>query len=100
MTVPQQRCGGRTGRRGPRPRAGGFARVEMLVPAFDDPTHPESWIFGWAHVLADMDPERHGRSSNDLFADGHVASIPAATLRRRLESGENFAVIPESSNPA
>ncbi len=72
----------------------------MLVPAFDDPTHPESWIFGWAHVLADMDPERHGRSSNDLFADGHVASIPAATLRRRLESGENFAVIPESSNPA
>jgi len=65
------------------------------VPAFDDHTHPDTWIFGWAHVLADIDPERHGRSSNYLFADGHVAAIPAAMLRRRLESGENFAVIPE-----
>ncbi|MBL9174626.1 MAG: type II secretion system protein, partial [Verrucomicrobiales bacterium] len=23
------------------------------VPAFDDHTHPDTWIFGWAHVLAD-----------------------------------------------
>lgn len=65
------------------------------VPAFDDHTHPDTWIFGWAHVLADIDPERHGRSSNYLFSDGHVAPIPATALRRRLESGENFAVIPE-----
>jgi len=65
------------------------------VPAFDDHTHPDTWVFGWAHVLADMDPERHGRSSNYLFADGHVAAIPSVVLRRRLESGENFAVIPE-----
>ncbi|HRI12675.1 MAG TPA: DUF1559 domain-containing protein [Verrucomicrobiota bacterium] len=65
------------------------------VPAFDDHTHPDTWVFGWAHVLADIDPERHGRSSNYLFADGHVAPIPSATLRRRLESGDNFAKIPE-----
>ena len=65
------------------------------VPAFDDHTHPDTWIFGWAHVLADIDPERHGRSSNYLFADGHVAPIPASTLRSRLEAGDNFAVIPE-----
>ncbi|MBN8248070.1 MAG: DUF1559 domain-containing protein [Verrucomicrobia bacterium] len=65
------------------------------VPAFDDHTHPDTWVFGWAHVLADIDPERHGRSSNYLFADGHVAAVPSAALRRRLESGENFAVIPE-----
>lgn len=65
------------------------------VPAFDDHTHPDTWIFGWAHVLADIDPERHGRSSNYLFADGHVAPIAASTLRSRLEAGDNFAVIPE-----
>lgn len=65
------------------------------VPAFDDHTHPDTWIFGWAHVLADMDPERHGRSSNYLFADGHVTAIPSALLRHRLEAGDNFAVIPE-----
>lgn len=65
------------------------------VPAFDDHTHPDTWVFGWAHVLADIDPERHGRASNYLFADGHVAAVPSSVLRRRLESGENFAVIPE-----
>lgn len=65
------------------------------VPAFDDHTHPDTWIFGWAHVVADIDPERHGRSSNYLFADGHVAPIPSVVLRKRLEAGENFAVIPE-----
>lgn len=65
------------------------------VPAFDDHTHPDTWIFGWAHVLADIDPERHGRASNSLFADGHVAPVQSKALRQRLESGENFAVIPE-----
>lgn len=71
------------------------ATDSMPVPAVDDHTHPDTWILGWAHVLADIDPERHGHSSNYLFADGHVAAIPSAVLRRRLESGENFAVIPE-----
>ena len=72
-----------------------LAMDRVPVPAFDDHTHPDTWIFGWAHVLADIDPERHGRMSNYLFADGHVAPIPATTLRRRLEAGDNFAVIPE-----
>jgi prepilin-type processing-associated H-X9-DG protein/prepilin-type N-terminal cleavage/methylation domain-containing protein len=65
------------------------------VPAFDDHTHPDTWIFGWAHVLADIDPYRHGRSANYLFADGHVAAVPAVVLRERLERGENFAALPE-----
>jgi prepilin-type processing-associated H-X9-DG protein len=65
------------------------------VPAFDDHTHPDTWVFGWAHVLADIDPHRHGRSANYLFADGHVTAIPADVLRRRLEAGENFAAIPQ-----
>jgi prepilin-type processing-associated H-X9-DG protein len=46
-------------------------------------------------VLADIDPYRHGKAANYLHADGHVAAIPAETLRRRLEAGENFAAIPE-----
>lgn len=65
------------------------------VPAFDDHTHPDTWVFGWAHVLADIDPHRHGRSANYLFADGHVSPVAAAVLRQRLEAGENFAAIPE-----
>lgn len=65
------------------------------VPAFDDHTHPDTWILGWPHVLADIDPYRHGRGANYLFADFHVASIPAETLRRRIEAGDNFAAIPE-----
>lgn len=71
----------------------GFDRLP--VPAFDDHTHPDTWIFGWAHVLADIDPYRHGQHANYLHADGHVAAIPAEGLRRRLEAGENFAAIPE-----
>ncbi len=65
------------------------------VPAFDDHTHPDTWVFGWAHVLADIDPYRHGRAANYLHADGHVAAIAGDALRRRLEAGENFAAIPE-----
>lgn len=65
------------------------------VPAFDDHTHPDTWIFGWPHVLADIDPYRHGKSANYLFADGHVAAVAAESLRRRIESGDNFAAIQE-----
>lgn len=65
------------------------------VPAFDDHTHPDTWIFGWAHVLADIDPYRHGKNANYLFADGHVTAVAAETLRRRIEARDNFAAIPE-----
>jgi len=61
----------------------------------DDHTHPSTWDFGWAHVLADLDPHRHGRSANSLFADGHVQSVLAETLRRRIEAGDNFSRIDE-----
>lgn len=61
----------------------------------DDHTHPSTWDFGWAHVLADIDPQRHGRSANYLFADGHVQSVPAETLRRRIDAGDNFSRIVE-----
>lgn len=59
----------------------------------DDHTHPGTWDSGWAHVLADIDPQRHGPSANSLFADGHVQSVLAETLRRRIEAGDNFSRI-------
>jgi prepilin-type N-terminal cleavage/methylation domain-containing protein/prepilin-type processing-associated H-X9-DG protein len=63
-------------------------------PVFDDHTHPDTWLLGWGHVLADIDPHRHGPGANYLFADWHVRSIPAARLRSRIENGDNFALIP------
>jgi prepilin-type processing-associated H-X9-DG protein len=44
--------------------------------------------------VADIDPSRHGRGANYLFADGHVEMIPASVLRTRVENGENPAVPP------
>lgn len=57
-------------------------------------THPDTWSFGWPNVLADIDPHRHGRGANYLFADGHVERIPATVLRSRIERGDNFAIPP------
>ncbi len=61
---------------------------------FDDHTHPDTWLFGWGHVTADIDPYRHGKTANYLFGDWHVATIPGDRLRSRIEAGENFALIP------
>lgn len=61
----------------------------------DARTRPDTWALGWPHVLSDIDPHRHGRGANYLFADGHVESIPATVLRARIERGDNFAVPPQ-----
>ncbi len=59
----------------------------------DDHTHPVTWGFGWQHVLADIDPTRHGRFSDYLYADGHAAATGAAELQRRIDQGDNFSLI-------
>lgn len=64
-------------------------------PIHDDRTHPDTWGLGWPHVLADIDPYRHGQAANYLYADGHGSLIPAAALKKRIDEGDNFAVIPE-----
>ncbi len=66
----------------------------VRAPMFDDHTHPDTWLLGWGHVLADIDPYRHGRGATCLFADWHVATTPAVTLRTRIQAGDNFARIP------
>src|SRR5690606_37518576 len=58
------------------------AGVNGNSPAFDDHTHPDTCLLSWGHVLADIDPYRHGRAANYLFADWHVSSVPAVTLQR------------------
>ena len=62
--------------------------------AGEDRVNPETWLLGWEHVLADIDPTRHGRGANYLFGDGHVQNRPANELRRRIERGDNFALPP------
>jgi prepilin-type N-terminal cleavage/methylation domain-containing protein/prepilin-type processing-associated H-X9-DG protein len=70
----------------------------------NDHTHSRNWFKGWAAVLDDIQPDRHGTkknadqtagSANYLFADGHVTSIPAARLKRRIDNGENIARPPQ-----
>ena len=58
----------------------------------DERTHPDTWFRGWSNVVADIDPWRHGAAANYLFADGHVETIPAIRLKKRLEQGDHFAV--------
>jgi hypothetical protein len=72
---------------------------------FTDHTHSRTWPKGWNDVLNDMAPDRHrtGKgndqhttgSDNYLYADGHVAAIPAAVLKRRFDNGENIAKPPD-----
>jgi prepilin-type processing-associated H-X9-DG protein len=65
------------------------------VNVMNDHTHSRQWHLGWSAVTADIQPDRHGRSANYLFADGHVESIAAAKLKARLAAGDNFAKPPQ-----
>jgi prepilin-type N-terminal cleavage/methylation domain-containing protein/prepilin-type processing-associated H-X9-DG protein len=56
-----------------------------------DHTHSGRWTNGWNSVLADIQPDRHAGAANYLFADGHVQSLKAAPLKKRIEAGDNFA---------
>lgn len=78
---------------GTRLSEGGLADGER--PIYDDHTHPDTWTLGWPHVLADIDPYRHGAGAVNLFADGRAAWVPAEALKKRIENGDNFAVIPQ-----
>jgi prepilin-type processing-associated H-X9-DG protein len=71
-----------------------FEASQLSQRIGDLQTHPDAWFFGWDRVLADIDPYRHGRCANYLYADAHVELIPAQTLQRRIEAGDNFAVPP------
>jgi len=77
------------------------------VPAviFTDHTHSRNWPLGWDVLLNDVAPDRHkygtsapdhtSGSDNYLYADGHVGIIPAKTLKKLFDSGEDVARPPE-----
>jgi len=56
-----------------------------------DHTHSRNWLNGWNSVLTDIQPDRHGATANYLFADWHVTALKPLPLRKRIESGDNFA---------
>lgn len=64
------------------------------VNTFNDHTHSRTWHRGWEHVLADIQPDRHGRSANYLYADGHVEALAAQRLKALIEASNNFAIPP------
>lgn len=76
---------------------------------YNEHCHPNSWFselnvergWVWFTLLEQIQPDRHfsGRSethehgfSNYLFADGHVESISALTIKGWADSGYNFAL--------
>jgi len=74
------------------------------VSTGQDHTHSRNWINGWNTVLVDIQPDRHRSGSaatnhssggaNYLFADPHAALLQAAPLKKRIDSGDNFAQPP------
>ena len=72
----------------------------------DDHTHAANWGGNWQAVINDIAPNRHRAGGDDptrtngtanyLYADGHVESIHASEIKRRIESGENIALPPEA----
>lgn len=65
------------------------------VSVMNDHTHSRNWLLGWSAVQADIQPDRHGRGANYLFADSHVEFLNAALLKKRIEAGDNFAKPPQ-----
>ena len=49
----------------------------------------------WAWMLQEIQPNRHVDSANYLYADGHVDTIPEATVyqwvQQDIKNGTNFA---------
>jgi prepilin-type processing-associated H-X9-DG protein/prepilin-type N-terminal cleavage/methylation domain-containing protein len=73
-----------------------------------DHAHCAQWNT-WGALNDDIAPDRHrtgSRStnrlrgtSNYLYADGHVATIPATEMKRLIDSGTNPAAVPLSPPP-
>jgi prepilin-type N-terminal cleavage/methylation domain-containing protein len=83
-----------------------FERSDKHPPTlFFDHTHSTGWTNGWGAVLDDIQPDRHRTGSprtdhasgvaNYLFADDHVESLQAASLKKKIEDGINFAEPPK-----
>jgi prepilin-type processing-associated H-X9-DG protein len=83
----------------------------LSLSVYSDHTHSRNWFKArpetaaekearWTRITNDIQVDRFGGEkfgshlaglSNYLFADGHVEAIPAATLRQRSDTLDNFA---------
>lgn len=79
---------------------------DLPLSDYNDHTHSRRGPWSnWGAVLADIQPDRFRvgapapdrteGTSNYLYADGHVAVIHAAEIKRRVDAGENIAEPPE-----
>jgi prepilin-type N-terminal cleavage/methylation domain-containing protein/prepilin-type processing-associated H-X9-DG protein len=74
----------------------------LALDLSSDHIHAREWPGNWSQVTADIAPDRfrYGARSRDhddgrapyLFADGHVKTLAASELRRRVDAGEDFAL--------
>ncbi|MBA4147917.1 MAG: type II secretion system protein [Verrucomicrobia bacterium] len=81
-----------------------FIGAENLNPSvFSDHTHSRNWS-SWEAVISDIQPDRHSSpklpdasvgNANYLHADGHACAYKAQALKKRIESGDNFALPPQ-----
>ena len=80
-----------------------FEIAESKDPgAFNDHTHSRNWGKGWDAVLDDIQPDRHrtgsatrdhaSGSANYLYLCGHVVQLRAATVKSRIDKGDNIAL--------
>jgi general secretion pathway protein G len=77
----------------------------LALDTSSDHIHAREWGNNWGQVCADIAPDRfrsasaaspghtQGRSAY-LYADGHVATLPASDFRKLIESGNNPAQPP------
>ena len=60
-----------------------------------DHVHAQAWFDmsgkEWDAVQQDISPARHSGAANYLYADGHVATIPADVIAEWVAAGYNFA---------
>ena len=83
-----------------------FEVADVRPVEFGNPAQARSWFRNvpgtiWDRVLTDIQPDRHGQvarsqthttgQANYLYADGHVSSIHAATLKAMCDRLDNFA---------
>jgi prepilin-type N-terminal cleavage/methylation domain-containing protein/prepilin-type processing-associated H-X9-DG protein len=82
-----------------------FETSDQVGTSHADHTHGSEWFKDpmnrsnrvartWGRIRVDIQTNRHGRGSNNLFADGHVELIEESQLEPWVQANFNFPVPP------